>query len=145
MCGKAGIESRLLSGSQRAVPDPDGPQPKTFRGATPDGSKLLFTSCEKLTDDSTAVAPGPSQECGAFGTGPDLYMADVDSGDLTLISVDNDPSDGLLANVEGVVGQSADGSDVYFVAENRLDRECHRRTRPSTAISTAGAKARSPM
>ncbi|WP_148261184.1 hypothetical protein [Conexibacter woesei] len=99
-------------------PDPTGIHPAAFRDATPNGKKILFTSCEKLTDDSTARRSGSS--CTNSTASPDLYQFDVDSGRLKLISVDQEPADLLTARVRGTIGQSDDGSIVYFVAARRL-------------------------
>ncbi|MBO0746709.1 MAG: fibronectin type III domain-containing protein [Acidimicrobiaceae bacterium] len=116
-----------VSASQAASPDPNGHKPAVFVTATPDGSKVFFTSCEKLTDDSTAVStaantcnytsssstPGPQ--------GSDLYLFDTADGKLTDLSVDHNPADPRGADVKGVLGTSADGSYVYFVANGDLD------------------------
>jgi hypothetical protein len=98
-----GTQTIQVSATHRAGPDPNGPQPAAFLGATPSGSKVVFTSAEKLTDDATA----------SLGA-PDLYEFDVASGQLTDLSVDNVA--GESANVQGVVGMSDDGSFVYFAA-----------------------------
>jgi hypothetical protein len=105
-----GTTTVQVSASQRSTPDPDGTQPAQFRYATPDGSRVFFTSPEKLTDNSTAVSGGAPE--------PDLYVFDVDSGALTDLSVD--PTAGEAANVGGVVGASEDGSSVYFAAQGHL-------------------------
>ncbi|HSS04262.1 MAG TPA: hypothetical protein VLK89_03610 [Solirubrobacterales bacterium] len=76
-----------------------------FEFASPDGSKAFFTSDHKLTPDSTAVA---NRE--------DLYEFDVDTGDLTDLTVNA----GEPAGVWAVSGFSEDGSYVYFVAEGAL-------------------------
>jgi hypothetical protein len=91
------------------VPDPS-PQPAQFQAATADGSKVFFTTSDALTDDAS---------------GTDLYMYDTtkpasDPHNLTMISPDNEPADGLDPAVDGVVGTSADGSYVYFVAQGQL-------------------------
>ena len=101
-----------VSASQRATPDPFGEQPATFMGATPDGSKVFFTSSGKLTDDATT---------GPIDFGHDLYRYDVKSGTLVDVSVDTDPGDFFFgADVQGVLGASSDGSYVYFVANGVL-------------------------
>lgn len=41
-----------LSASRRTIPDPAGTRPAAFQGASSDGSKVLFTSTEMLTDDA---------------------------------------------------------------------------------------------
>ena len=53
-------------GSEKNGPDSAGPLPAAFMGATPDGSKVLFTSPEKLTNDATTgPEPGPASIAGA--------------------------------------------------------------------------------
>jgi hypothetical protein len=81
-----------------------------FWSATPDGSRVLFTDCNRLTPDSTAV---PSQNCGEENIdghdehdnsvnqeelllkGSDLYEYDVGTGGLTDLTVDPHPSTDL--------------------------------------------------
>lgn len=83
-----------------------------FRGATPDGSKVFFTSSQQLVDEDTNSAT-------------DLYLY-THSGDpgnednLTLVSVDGEPDDLVEANVLGVLGFSDDASRIYFVADGHL-------------------------
>ena len=55
--------------------------------ATPDGSKVFFTSCEKLTDDSTATGPCDLENQG------DLYSYDVETNELTDLTVDSNAGD----------------------------------------------------
>lgn len=94
------------------APDPAGPLPARFQTASADGSKAFFTTVEALTDDD---------DNGAV----DLYVYDAglppeDPHNLTRVSVDHEPADGLGAAVLNVAGASADGSYVYFVAEAQL-------------------------
>ena len=116
-----GAQTVHVSASQRTVPDPAGTLPAMFRGASADGGKALLTSCEKLTDDSTADAAGGS-DC-AFAAKRDLFQYDVASGELELLSEDSEPEDGDEADVAGVAGQSSDGQYVYFAAFGRLTSE----------------------
>jgi hypothetical protein len=94
--------------------------------ATPDGSKVFFTSCEKLTDDSTAFSTGENSctsHASDFGEalqGQDLYSYDVESGELIDLTVDTNIGDEKGAAVQGVLGTSTDGSYVYFVANGVL-------------------------
>jgi hypothetical protein len=55
-----------LSASHRTVPGPDpaGAQPAAFQAATPGGSKVFFTSSEKLTNDANT---GPEQPPAQIG------------------------------------------------------------------------------
>jgi hypothetical protein len=61
-----------VSASQRTTADPHGPQSVRYWGASVDGSRVFFTSCEKLTNDATAASPATSIEdtcrAGAPGT-----------------------------------------------------------------------------
>lgn len=101
----------MISASQAAQPDPEGPQSATFLTATPDGSIALFSSCEKLTDDSTAEARG-AIDCS--NSKLDLYRYDVESGVLT------DLSASISDSVANVIGLSDDASRVYFGAEGQI-------------------------
>lgn len=102
-----GARTIHVSASQSGTPE--SPRPAHFRQATPDGSKVVFSSCERLTDDSTAGGNVPCAE---------LYMYDVDTGSLSDLSIS--PVPGEHAAVRGVVGISDDGSHVYFAAEGSL-------------------------
>jgi len=117
-----GTRTVQVSASQRTVPDPNGEKPTAFLAATPDGSKVFFMSCAKLTDDSTAVSNGGEPCVDRFGRthGQDLYSYDIESGQLTDLSVDSNGSDALGADVQGFVGSSDDGSYIYFVANGVL-------------------------
>jgi hypothetical protein len=95
-----------------------------FWTASSDGSEVFFTDCSRLTSDSTAVsgefcARGPAALSGV-DPGSDLYEYDVESGRLSDLTVDHNPSDSLAADVQGVIGASDDGEYVYFVAEGSL-------------------------
>jgi hypothetical protein len=89
--------------------DPNGPKPAAFRTATPDGSKVLFTSSEELTDDANT---------GSADQGADLYAYDLASDELTDLTPDSGDANG--ADVQGVVGISDDASYVYFAANGVL-------------------------
>ncbi len=119
-----GAKTTWVSASQRGAPDPNGEKPVAFMAATPDGSTVFFASCEKLTDDSTAVSTAAS-ECngessGHDAQGSDLYSYETATGDLTDLTVDHEAGDERGAGVQGVVGASEDGSRVYFVADGVL-------------------------
>jgi SMP-30/gluconolaconase/LRE-like protein len=111
-------ETARVSTSQRATPDPHGAKPAIFTGATPDGSKAFFTSCQKLTDDSTAHSTA-ANACDTPSQGQDLYAYDTESRQLEDLTVD--AADPQGAEVIGVLGASDDGSYVYFVANGDLD------------------------
>ncbi len=113
-----------VSASEATTPDPNGPLPAEFRGASADTKYIFFTSCERLTDDSTATTdvPGDCKPNDSLGIGDDLYRYDLEAPaghHLTDLTVD--PTDPSGAQVQGVVGVSDDGSYVYFVANGVLD------------------------
>jgi WD40 repeat protein len=114
-----GTSTLQVSASQRTTPDPNGAKPAAFMAAIPDGSKVFFASCEKLTNDSTAVSTGAAT-CGEEAQGQDLYEYDLLSGALHDLTVDSNGGDALGAAVQGVLGGSADGSYVYFVGNGVL-------------------------
>jgi len=120
-----GERTTWISASQRTTPDPDGTKPATLWAVTPNGSEAFFTSCEKLTDDSTAVSPSesgcdPDSNFNKFGTGLDLYAYDTGLGQLTDLSIDSNVGDAKGADVVGVLDASSDGSYVYFTANGVL-------------------------
>ena len=98
--------SQKTNGSGPGGTDPDGPQRVQYWLASDNGARVFFSSGEKLTNDATAA-----------GT-PDLYQYDTESGVLTDLTVDH--SDPSGADLQGVLGASADGSYVYFVADGVL-------------------------
>ena len=114
----AGPETVPVSASQATSPDPNGSKPAIFMGATPSGSQAFFTSCEKLTDDSTSVSTAANR-CDAAEQGSDLYRYDAGSGALADLTVDTN-ADPHGADVRGVIGVSDDGTFVYFVANGVL-------------------------
>jgi hypothetical protein len=92
-----------------------GPEPGDggeFRTASSDGSKVFFTDQSELTNDANTGGLG-CPRCGS-----DLYEFDVNSGQLHDITVDHADANG--AEVRGVLGASADGSYLYFVANGVL-------------------------
>lgn len=100
---KDGRTTQLISGSKRTVADPDGPQPATFLAASPDGRVVLFSSAEKLTNDSRATPGG-----GGNGYKAEIYRYEVDTDRLT--SLNASVSDG----VDGVVGYDRSMTTVYL-------------------------------
>jgi len=111
-----------------------------FRGASADGSKVLFTDCRRLTGESTAVpGTGCSHLTHSAGegetafTGNDLYEYELSPEtsqpgvlrDLTVstpgeLTEDVAGGDLLGADVQGVLGSSVDGEYVYFAADGVL-------------------------
>jgi hypothetical protein len=108
---EGGVSTIHVSASQRSAPDPNGPQDARFQAAAADGSAVLFTSAEELTDESNT---GPSAD------GNDLYRFDVESRELVDLTVSTDPDSPNGAEVLGLLGASDDASRVYFVARGRL-------------------------
>jgi DNA-binding beta-propeller fold protein YncE len=89
----------------------------TYMTANAEGTRVFFTSPERLTADSTAAE--------AYSQIGDLYEFEVTSGaneplagKLTDLTVD--PHPGATAGVINVVAESKNGSYVYFVAEGKL-------------------------
>jgi hypothetical protein len=113
-CTEAALACTLqVSASKRSTPDPLGPKPAAFWGATPDGSVAFFTSPAKLTNNATT---GPKDE------GNDLYRYEAGSGSLTDLTPDKAATDPNGAEVRGVLGASEDGSYVYFAANGVLSK-----------------------
>ena len=122
-----GRETIKLNVSERSTPDPLGHKAAEVWGATPDGSKVFFTSRELLTDDASgASTPGSGME-----NANNLYMYDLNAPagkHLTLISVDNEPngpSEPCGCGYDRAVavladGISTDGSYVYFLGRDSL-------------------------
>jgi hypothetical protein len=123
---EAGATTVRVSRSQRGMPDPNGPRPAAFMSATPDGSEVFFTSCEKLTDNSTAVSTS-EPSCTQTSEGQDLYSFNVASGSLTDLTADpealgphGEVVDPLGAAVQGVLGTGVgtDGTPIVYFAAN---------------------------
>jgi hypothetical protein len=120
-------KSQKTNGTGPGGTDPKGPLTSHFWTASSDGALVYFTSCEQLTNDSTAEAyEGDrvhvcNEHNGGWANGErgaDLYQYDVNTSRLSDLTVDSNP--GEAANVTGVIGASEDGSYVYFVAEGLL-------------------------
>jgi sugar lactone lactonase YvrE len=102
-----------------------GPGPSgggRFLSASADGTRVFFTDCSKLTQDSTAVEGSCLHETEGFPifTGNDLYEYNVNTGKLADLTVDANAGDPLRADVQGVIGTSEDGAYVYSVAGGAL-------------------------
>jgi hypothetical protein len=114
--------SQKTNGTGPGGSDPAGPRFPLYWPASADGSKAFFTSCEQLTNDSTANASEQDERCNSVGTilrGADLYRYDTNTGTLSDLTVDHN-GDPFGADVKAVFGASADGSYVYFVANGVL-------------------------
>jgi Tol biopolymer transport system component len=96
-----GQDTVEVSASRRTPADPGGAQPPRFWGASADVSQIFFSSSEALTDDADLGVNS-------------LYRYDVDSGTLTDLTIDADPSSPPGDGLAGVLGLSRDGSQGYF-------------------------------
>jgi len=120
-----GADILEISASETGVPT-NGAR---FEAASADGSHVFFRANYGI--DAGASSPGPTNEsCGPlFGETDqsdspalekkpcDLYVYDVDSGELTDLSATvAEPG----AEIQGVVAASDDGSSVYFAALGQL-------------------------
>jgi hypothetical protein len=86
-----------------------------------DGSELSRIFIDTLEPQGVAV-DGAHLYWGnsSNDTGNDLYRYDSASGDLTDLSADSNAADPRVADVQGFLGASADGSYAYFVANGVL-------------------------
>ncbi|HEY2766765.1 MAG TPA: hypothetical protein VGI76_00830 [Solirubrobacteraceae bacterium] len=107
---KEGNATIHVSASQSSTPEGEGEKGR-FMTAMSDGSKVLFVSANRLTDNANASA-------GPFFTYGDLYLYDMASGKLTDLT-GNSP-DPTGANVGEVLATSEDLSYVYFNAAGQL-------------------------
>ena len=125
----AGARTVQVSASQKnngggpGGTDPHGPLGAFYDTASIDGNEVFFTSCEKLTNDSTAGPTNGNQYGQCFrrrsiSEGLDLYRYETSTGKLTDLSVD--PIPGQTASLVNVLGASEDGSSVYFTAHGAL-------------------------
>ncbi len=106
-----GVATAKLNTSERTVTPADAFAPARYWDATPDGTRVLFSTTQALTDDAIS------------NTDSKLYMYDTtrpasESDNLTLISVDSELKDG--GDVIGAIGLGEDASYVYFITEGQL-------------------------
>jgi DNA-binding beta-propeller fold protein YncE len=108
------------------------PANAAFQGASGDGTRVLFTSTQQLTDEATedphsgdsATVPGcPHTAEGT--TGCNLYESECpdhceDPSQRQVIDVSAGDTSGGGPRVQGVVAIAPDGSHVYFVARGVL-------------------------
>jgi hypothetical protein len=116
--------SQKTNGSGPGGSDPAGPRFPRYWTASGDGSQAFFTSCEQLTNDSTANSSGTNSWCSttnrsSLPEGNDLYQYDTSTEKLSDLTVDRN-GDPYGADVVAVLGASTDGSYVYFVANGVL-------------------------
>lgn len=99
-----------LSAPDPGVVDPNGTQPASFLGATPDGSTAYFLTSQELTSNDT------NEE-------PDIYQWQTTDGGqtstLTCITCGTEAN--TDANVQSGAVVSPDGSHVWFVARGQID------------------------
>ncbi len=118
---RVGGETQHVNASTLDTPDPQ--MPARFEAAGTDGRHVFFTSCERLTEDSTADANGGTSACSPdHESAPatnDLYRYDTAAESL----VDITTGDPAGADVLGLAGQSGSesGDRLYFVARGVLD------------------------
>jgi hypothetical protein len=106
-----GTTTVKLNKSERTAPD--SAKSARYWAASVSGSRVFFTTTEKLTDD----VPDTDEQ--------NLYMYDTtkpdsDPHNLTFINVDSEAMDAGSNEVTYVVGASADGSTVYFTDTSQL-------------------------
>ncbi len=110
-----------ISASRRTVPDPNGPQPARYWGASADGSVVYFTSRAELTDDANTGAADNSAnlyECRLITEEAGHPVpARCELKDLTV------KASGEGAAVQGVTQISEDGAYVYYVATGKLTED----------------------
>lgn len=95
-----------VSASQRSTPDPNGTQPARFEAASPDGSVAYFASSEQLVDADT-------------NSNADLYQYEVRTGELTVLTLDQEPAD-APGEFLGVVKSGGASPYVYFVTSSQI-------------------------
>jgi hypothetical protein len=96
-----------VSAPAPGVTDPEGPQAATYVGATPDGTKVFFTSRGILTANAETY----------YDTAEVLYEYNLSTETLTAIS--SAPA-GPEGSRVGLVGISENGEIVYFVTQGVL-------------------------
>jgi hypothetical protein len=106
--------SRKTNGTGPGGSDPNGPRPAAFLEATSNEEVVYFMSREELTNDANT---------GEAGEGRDLYSYRPGTDELTDLSPDAADENG--AEVQGLLGISADGSVAYFVAKGTLAPGAH--------------------
>jgi hypothetical protein len=124
----------------------NSPQPVTFQGATPDGSKALFTSNEELTNNAT-TGPEPFltpviSRANSDGTGSEqsfittranwtavdsghIYWTDTEAGTIGRANIDGtNPEPSFISGLENPEGIAVDSGHIYW-AEARDYAEGH--------------------
>lgn len=111
-----GAKTHWVSQSECTASCTGDSQADTLAWATPDGTKAVVLSADKLTDNDVS----------ATGAGPDAYRyADsaapaTDPGNLVLLSRDEEPADGVGTGTVRIIGIADDGDTVFFAATGQL-------------------------
>jgi len=113
-------ESCASAACQKDIGEPANWRNAEFRGATADGTKVFFSSEQRLTDNAGQDEGENLYEsaCVAGCEG----SATTERRSLTDLSEDEGAPVAGGPRVQGVMGVSADGSHVYFVAQGRLTK-----------------------
>jgi hypothetical protein len=112
-CTKAAEACTLhVSASQRSTPDPAGPQPAAFQVASADGSKVFFTSPEKLTDDANTGPVPASAAIGIGGIGGGIEDADFVKQHAVGVAVDSEYVYWADPGLESIGRAKLNGEDV---------------------------------
>jgi hypothetical protein len=106
--------SQKTNGSGPDGTDAIGTQPARYWDASTNGSEVFFTSPSELTND--AYTGTEDQE-------DDLYRYEVNGGGLIDLTANHEARNENGAAVENVIGASADGSYVYFMAAGQLTND----------------------
>ncbi len=111
------------------------PQDASFEGASTDGSRVIFTSTQQLSDDASQAKGPAGPGCSAVaGSGCNLYESvcaspcgspgeEPAAGGRTLVDLSAGARSTGGPRVQGVVAISPDGTHVYFVARGVLTGE----------------------
>lgn len=106
--GRADARTILVSRTRRTIPDDPGQV--RFRTASPDGSKVLFSSAARLTDDARETTPGSNSD-------GELYLYDVADDTLTNVTAGLPAGQGLSE----FIGAAQDVSTVYLTSVAQVD------------------------
>ena len=109
-----------------------------FEGASADGSKVLFTSTQQLTNEAVqGTGSTTANGCSSGAADCNLYLYDfARPAGHNLIDLSAPEGSGETPRVQGVTAISADGSHVYFVARGVLSAQ----ERPGCKASFEAAK-----
>jgi hypothetical protein len=95
-------------------------RPARFQGASSNGTKVVFTSSQQLTDGASEETSECAETTGA-ANGCNLYLFDFEAPrGHRLIDLSEGAQGPGGPRVQGVMGISDDGSHVYFLADNVL-------------------------